>query len=327
MHFLTSDVMLCLYAGILSYLLAVGFGGKWISLLKRMKAGQHIREDGPSSHLEKAGTPSMGAVIFMSSFFAAVSLLAILQILTLKLYFYFVAGVFSFAFIGFYDDYKKIKKKENEGLTAKGKMLIILIITAVFYMLFLKNVAVEIPFLNHMMIENSALNFLFFLLLFSAMTNASNFSDGLDGLLASVTIAITLMFAIISYLTKNFGLLGVNLSFGLALLGYLKFNWHPAKVFMGDFGSIAIGSYVVLNAIKLNVIWFIPIFAFWYVLEVVSVILQVVYFKKTKKRLFKMAPFHHHLELCGWSEKKVVIFATQLTAVLCIVSMCFILWF
>ncbi len=304
----------------ISLIITLLLGDKFINILMRMKLGQHIREDGPSSHLGKAGVPTMGAIIFLFTFFLILSAMLVLKCVSMKQYLFYIIGVFSFASIGFYDDYKKIKKKENEGLTAKGKMLIILIITAGFYLFFLRDVSVFIPFTNRFMIENSAINFIFFMLLFAAMTNASNFSDGLDGLLASVTLVITVMFSFIAVHLNIPEIFSVNMVFGAALLGYLKFNWHPAKVFMGDFGSIAIGSYVVLNAILLDIIWFIPVFGLWYVVEVASVIIQVFYYKKTKRRFFRMAPFHHHLELGGWSEEKVVLFASGLTAVLSLVT-------
>ncbi len=307
--------------GVLTLSATILLGDKWIGMLNRMKLGQHIREDGPSRHLGKAGTPTMGAVIFLSSFFLFLTILfLVLHFLTatsfFDVYLFYVLGVFSFSSIGFYDDYKKIKQRQNEGLTAKGKMLFILIITAVFYMLFLRKYLVFIPLIPYNMASNSAMSFLFFLLLFAAMTNASNFTDGLDGLLSSVTLVITILFMVISLHYDKGMVFCVNVIFAASLLGYLKFNWHPAKAFMGDFGSIAIGSYVVLNSILLDIIWYIPVFAFWYVLEVLSVIVQVFYYKKTKKRFFRMAPFHHHLELGGWSEQKVVLFASGLTAAL-----------
>ncbi len=306
--------------GGISLILTLLLGNKFINILMQMKLGQHIREDGPSSHLGKAGVPTMGAVIFLFTFFLLMSVMLLVKALDMRLYLFYIIGVFSFASIGFYDDYKKIKKKENEGLTAKGKMLIILIITAGFYLFFLRDVSVFIPFTNRFMIENSAINFIFFMLLFAAMTNASNFSDGLDGLLASVTLVITVLFSLIAVHRGETQIFAVNMVFGAALLGYLKFNWHPARVFMGDFGSIAIGSYVVLNAVLLDIIWFIPVFGLWYVVEVASVIIQVFYYKRTKKRFFRMAPFHHHLELGGWGEEKVVLFASVFTALLSVIT-------
>ncbi|PID83067.1 MAG: phospho-N-acetylmuramoyl-pentapeptide-transferase [Clostridiales bacterium] len=318
------QIIFFILACFLPVFVAVLTGERWINFLKLMKLGQYIREDGPKSHLAKAGTPTLGGLIFMASFILVVLVFVFIGAIEFEYALYFVMGITLFAGVGFYDDYKKIKNKKNDGLSPKGKMFVIIMITCLFYYLFLRTYNLHIPFSGiigeRIYINFIAVNFLFCLFLFAAVTNASNFTDGLDGLLASVTFIISIFFSLCSLIRYDMNIYYINLIFASSLLGYLKFNKYPAKVMMGDFGSIAIGSYVVLNSIMLDIVWFIPLFAFWYVLEVVSVIIQVAYFKKTGKRFFKMAPFHHHLEHKGYSENKVVFIAVCQTIITCTIS-------
>lgn len=283
----------------------------WIKLMQAREVGQFIREEGPEAHLKKAGIPTMGGVGFL---FSSLLLSAIFIELTASMKYIFVS-VLLFALIGFYDDYKKLTKRTNEGLSAKGKFLLILLISVVIYLGFLKSFQVRVPFTQHTL-ESVILSSVFMAFLYAAVTNATNFTDGLDGLLAVVTIPIIVLFIAVSSIKGMAELKLFNLIFLGSMLGYLVFNMYPAKVFMGDLGSLAIGAYVVSNSIILNIYWLIPLFGLWYVIEVLSVIIQVLYFKKTGgKRFFKMAPYHHHLEYLGWNERKIDLAAFLFTAV------------
>lgn len=283
----------------------------WIKLMQAREVGQFIREEGPEAHLKKAGIPTMGGVGFL---FSSLLLSAIFIELTASIKYIFVS-VLLFALIGFYDDYKKLTKRTNEGLSAKGKFLLILLISVVIYLGFLKSFQVRVPFTQHTL-ESVILSSVFMAFLYAAVTNATNFTDGLDGLLAVVTIPIIVLFIAVSSIKGMAELKLFNLIFLGSMLGYLVFNMYPAKVFMGDLGSLAIGAYVVSNSIILNIYWLIPLFGLWYVIEVLSVIIQVLYFKKTGgKRFFKMAPYHHHLEYLGWNERKIDLAAFLFTAV------------
>lgn len=282
----------------------------WIKLMQAREMGQFIREEGPEAHLKKAGIPTMGGVGFL---FSSLLLPAAFIELNNSIKYIFVS-VLLFALIGFYDDYKKLTKRTNEGLSAKGKFLLILVISVVIYLGFLKGFHVRLPFTEYL-IESVILSSVFMAFVYAAVTNATNFTDGLDGLLAMVTIPVIVLFIAISSMKGLTELKVFNLIFLGAMLGYLVFNMYPAKVFMGDLGSLAIGAYVVSNSIILDIYWLIPLFGLWYVIEVVSVIIQVLYFKKTGgKRFFKMAPYHHHLEYLGWNERKIDFAAFLLTS-------------
>lgn len=303
----------------LSIVLSLLLGPFWIKCLKNLKMKQYVREDGPEKHLEKAGVPTMGGIIFLFSFFLSTLFFSSFG----RNVFFVLISTFSFAAVGFIDDFGKIRKKQNEGLSVKGKFVFIFLASVVLWFLFLQDFSLSIPFTN-IRINNVFLTVLFISLIYSAVTNATNFTDGLDGLLASVTLIISCFYIYVSIVRGNDDLLIMNVAFAASLFGYLFYNWFPAKVFMGDFGSLAIGGYVVANALILDIYWFIPLFGIWYVIEVSSVIIQVAYFKKTKKRFFKMAPYHHHLELTGLSEVKVVLIAVFLTLTTSIISSLFI---
>lgn len=302
-----------LMSGFLSSLILV-YG--WIRFMQARELGQFIREDGPKEHLKKAGIPTMGGLGFLLG--ALLSSAFFLKINMSLAYIY--VSILLFALVGFYDDYKKLKKKRNEGLSAKGKFLLILLISVLIYVEFLRQFILRIPFTD-IAIERVALIALFIALLYSAVSNATNFTDGIDGLLTVATLPISLLFVFTASVKGMEELRIFNLIFFAALLGYYVFNKYPAKVFMGDLGSLAIGAYVVSNAVLLDIYWFIPLFGLWYVIEVSSVIIQVLYFKKTGgKRFFKMAPFHHHLEYSGFNEKKIDLLAFCVTAFCSVLS-------
>ncbi len=299
----------------LGFIVAVGTGPMWIPYFRKLKFGQFIREEGPQSHLQKGGTPTFGGVIFIVA--------AVISVMTLKLFsintMAVVTSTLLFGFVGFLDDYQKVIKKNNLGLNAKQKMASLLIVSTLLYVFYF--IGHKSNFWGLVSIENAIIVFILFIFIAVAVTNSVNLTDGIDGLCASVTMIISLFFAAYSYYLGNYDLLLVNAVFTGALLGYLVYNWHPAKVFMGDTGSLALGGYVFANAMLLNIEWFLPLFGMVYVLEALSVIIQVLYFKKTGgKRFFRMSPLHHHFELGGWSEKKIVYVASSLTIALSLIS-------
>ena len=291
-----------------------------IRFLHRLKFGQFIREEGPESHLKKSGTPTMGGILFLigilaGSVFYISSYPKIVPVLFVTL---------GFGLIGFLDDYIKVVMKRTLGLTPAQKMLGQILITAVFafYMVNYSGLGTEviIPFTGGREIDLGILYVpvLFFVVL--GTVNGANFTDGLDGLASSVTTLIAVFFTVIAVAAQT-DVHPVACAVIGALLGFLCFNTYPAKVFMGDTGSLALGGFVVSTAYMLQIPFFLPIVAFIYFVEVLSVIIQVTYYKKTKKRIFKMAPIHHHFELSGWPETKVVSIFSIVTAVLCLIGM------
>lgn len=291
-----------------------------IRFLHRLKFGQFIREEGPESHLKKSGTPTMGGILFLigilvGSVFYISGYPKIVPVLFVTL---------GFGLIGFLDDYIKVVMKRNLGLTPAQKMLGQILITAVFafYMVNYSGLGTEvvIPFTGGSVVNLGILYVpvLFFVVL--GTVNGANFTDGLDGLCSSVTTLIAVFFTVIAVAAATDVHPVVCAVIG-ALLGFLCFNTYPAKVFMGDTGSLALGGFVVSTAYMLQIPFFLPIVAFVYFVEVLSVIIQVAYYKRTKKRIFKMAPIHHHFELSGWPETKVVSIFSIVTAVLCLIGM------
>lgn len=295
-----------------------------IPYLKRLKFGQNIREEGPKGHLKKMGTPTMGGLIIIVSI-VITSLIYLRQSSRIIPILFTTLG---FGMIGFLDDYIKIVMKRSMGLSPIKKMALQIVVTAVFAHYFVNGADVGadmlIPFTGGFE-EGIYLNIgIYFIpLMFLAVlgtVNGANFTDGLDGLVTGVTIIIAVFFTMVSYMTGG----EIEIISGAvagSLLGFLLFNVYPARVFMGDTGSLALGGFVVSTAYMLRLELFIVIIAFIYLIEVISVILQVTYYKITNgKRIFKMAPLHHHFELCGWSETRVVTVFTAVTAVMCLMA-------
>lgn len=291
-----------------------------IPLLQKLKFGQFVRDEGPESHLKKSGTPTMGGLIILcsvviTSLFYVKSNPMILPVLFVTL---------GFGLVGFLDDYIKVVMKRSMGLRAWQKMLGQFLITAVFAY-YLANytdigTSVLIPFMHGYELD---LGFLFYPFLFFVVigtVNGTNFTDGLDGLLSSITVLTGTFFTVVAIGMKS-GLEPITCAAVGALLGFLVFNVYPAKVFMGDTGSLALGGLIASVAVMLRMPVYIVIVGFIYFLEVLSVIIQVTYFKKTGKRVFKMAPIHHHFELSGWPETKVVAIFSIVTAILCLVGL------
>ena len=295
-----------------------------IPFLKRLKFGQYVREEGPKEHLKKSGTPTMGGLIILASV-VVTSLVFIGKYPNVIPVLFMTLG---FGLIGFLDDYIKVVMKRSLGLKPWQKLVLQFIVTAVFayYLINYTDVGTGmlVPFTGGF--DDGIyldIGWLFVPMLFFAVhgtANGANFTDGLDGLASGVTVIIAVFFTVISIMTKT-GIEPITGAVVGALLGFLLFNVYPARVFMGDTGSLALGGFVASAAYMMNMPIFILIVAFIYLVEVLSVIIQVTYFKATKgKRIFKMAPIHHHFELCGWSETRVVTVFTTVTAQLCLIA-------
>ena len=303
---------------VIGVIIALILGPITIPLLRRLKFGQNIREEGPKSHLKKAGTPTMGGVMFilsttivmfiMSDSFTEKGMVALYSLI-------------AFGFIGFLDDFLKILKKQSEGLTAWKKMLLLLIISGAFGYYSYVNLPhdIVIPFTSFKL-PLGMLYVPFVIFVYAAMTNAVNLTDGLDGLASTVSVLVLTFFGVLTFLIKDYSLTIFSVALIAGLIGFLKFNAYPAKVFMGDTGSLAIGGAITTIAIISGYPLLIVIVGGIYVLEALSVIIQVTSFKLTGKRVFKMAPIHHHFEQCGWNEVKVVTVFSIITVILCIIG-------
>lgn len=306
---------------IIAFGISVVLGPIVIPFLRRLKAGQTVRDDGPQTHLKKSGTPTMGGILFLTSV-VVTSLLymkdypKILPILFLTL---------GFGLIGFLDDYIKVVLKRSMGLRAWQKMLGQIIVTGVFAYYLVNytdiNLAMKIPFMAGKYLDFGIFNIPVLFIVVLATVNGTNFTDGLDGLASSVTVMVATFFSVIAIGTAS-GIEPITCAVVGGLLGFLLFNVYPASVFMGDTGSLALGGFVAATAYMLQMPLFILIVGFIYAIEVISVALQVTYFKLSGgKRIFKMAPIHHHFELCGWSETRVVAVFSIITAILCLVGL------
>lgn len=291
-----------------------------IPLLKRLKFGQEVRDDGPKTHLKKEGTPTMGGVVILIAI--AVTCLFYMKDYPEILPILFVT--IGFGLIGFLDDFIKIVMKRSLGLRAWQKMLLQIVVAGVFAYYVVNytdlNNEIIIPFTGKTVTLSNWAYVLLLMFVVVGTVNGSNFTDGLDGLASSVTALIATFFTVVAIGTGS-GVAPVTCAAVGALLGFLVFNVYPAKVFMGDTGSLALGGFVAATAYMLKMPLFIVIVAFIYLAEVLSVIIQVVSFKTTGKRVFKMAPIHHHFELCGWPESKVVAIFDIVTALLCVLGL------
>ena len=306
---------------LLSLVISAAAGPLVIPILSRLKVGQTVRDDGPQTHLKKNGTPTMGGIIFLlgvivTSIFYVKDYPKIIPILFVTV---------GFGIVGFLDDYIKVVLRRSEGLTPAQKMAGQLIVTAIFawYMVSYSDIGLLmlIPFSGGSYLDIGILSvpLLFFAVI--GTVNGTNFTDGLDGLASSVTIMVAVFFSVVAVGTKS-GIAPVTCAVTGGLLGFLLFNVYPASVFMGDTGSLALGGFVASTAYMLRLPLFIVIVGLIYVVEVLSVMIQVSYFKATHgKRFFKMAPIHHHFEKCGWSETRVVAVFSIITALCCLVAL------
>lgn len=305
---------------LISFTLSAALGPFIIPLLKRLKAAQTVRDDGPSTHLKKTGTPTMGGILIMVS-------VAVTSVLYVKDYPKITPVLFltlGFGLIGLLDDYIKVVLRRSMGLRPWQKMFLQIVVTGIFayYLLNAADVSLRmrIPFIKGYFVDFGWLNLPLLFLVVIGTVNGTNFTDGLDGLASSVTVMVATFFTVAAVGTEA-GIAPITCAVTGALLGFLLFNVHPASVFMGDTGSLALGGFVAACAYMMQMPLFLPIVGFIYVIEVLSVIIQVVYYKLSGgKRIFKMAPLHHHFELCGWKETKVVAVFSIITAMLCLLA-------
>ncbi len=306
---------------IIAFVLSVVMGPVIIPVLRKLKMGQTEREEGVKSHLKKAGTPTMGGVIILLS-------VVVTSVFYIRDYPKIIPILFvtlGFGLIGFLDDYLKVVLKRSDGLFPMQKMALQIVVTAIFAFYLVKftdvSLAMLLPFSGGKYLD---IGWLSIPLLFFAVigtVNGTNFTDGLDGLASSVTVLVATFFTVVAVGTRS-GIEPVTCAVVGALLGFLLFNVYPASVFMGDTGSLALGGFVASTAYMLQMPVFILIVGLIYLVEVLSVMIQVTYFKKTGgKRIFKMAPIHHHFELCGWSETRVVAVFSIVTAILCLIAL------
>lgn len=303
---------------LLAFAISAILGPFLIPFLRKLKVGNTEREE-LESHQKKNGTPTMGGIMILIA-------IIVVSLIFAKDYPKVIPILFvtvGFGIIGFLDDYLKVVLRRSDGLLSWQKMLCQLVVTAIFAVYMIKadiGLGMLIPFTNGKYLE---LGWLAIVILFPAMigtVNGVNFTDGLDGLASSVTVLVATFFSVVAVGT-NAGIAPITCAVVGALLGFLLFNVYPAKVFMGDTGSLALGGFVASTAYMLQMPIFILIVGLIYWVEILSVMIQVTYFKKTGgKRIFKMAPIHHHFELCGWSETRVVAVFSIITAILCLVA-------
>ena len=306
---------------LISFAVSLILGPVVIPFLRKLKMKQTEREDGVKSHLQKAGTPTMGGIIILIA-------MVITSLIYVKDYPKIIPVLFltvAFGLIGFLDDYLKVVLKRSDGLLPMQKMALQIVVTAVFAFSLVRVADIPltmlVPFSGGFYLDLGwlAVPVLFFAVI--GTVNGTNFTDGLDGLASSVTVLVATFFTVVAIGTKS-GIEPVTCAVAGALLGFLLFNVYPASVFMGDTGSLALGGFVAGTAYMLQMPLFIIIVGFIYLVEVASVIIQVTYFKVTHgKRIFKMAPIHHHFELCGWSETRVVAVFSIITALLCLIAL------
>lgn len=306
---------------IVAFAISAVLGPVIIPFLRKLKFGQTVRDDGPQSHLKKNGTPTMGGLIFLIS-------VILTSCIYMKDYPQIIPILFvtvGYGVIGFLDDYIKIVLKRSEGLTPSQKMFGQILVTGVFavYMYKFSGISMEmiVPFFPGVTLNLGFLTIPVMFLAVIGTVNGVNFTDGLDGLATSVTIMVAVFFGVVA-LGVGSGVWPITAAVIGALLGFLLFNVHPASVFMGDTGSLALGGFVAATAYMLQMPIFILIVGLIYWIEILSVIIQVGYFKISHgKRIFRMAPIHHHFELGGWSETRVVAVFTITTAILCLIGL------
>lgn len=305
----------------ISFVISAFLGPVMIPQLKKLKIGQTVRDDGPSAHLKKNGTPTMGGILILLA--VTVTTLIFMKDYPGTAPILLLTG--GFGVIGLLDDYIKVVCKRSKGLSPLQKLMGQIIVTGAFAWYLTQytsvSLAMKVPFLHERYLDFGRWNVavLFFIVLGTA--NGVNFTDGLDGLAGSVTMIVAVFFTVIAVGTHS-GIEPITCAVAGALMGFLLFNVHPASVFMGDTGSLALGGFVAACGYMLQMPLYIAIVGVVYLAEVASVILQVGYFKASGgRRLFRMAPLHHHFELCGWSETKITAWFTIATALACLAAL------
>ena len=304
-----SDTVFAISLLLIAFFLTVLMLPRLIKYLHVLKFGQAIREEGPQSHMHKKGTPTMGGISFIVSIVISLIVAIILDSGNIQYYILFIYTTISFSIIGYIDDMLIVVKKKNDGLAPRKKLMLQVLFSVIFYILvtfIYKDINyIHIPKLDYNL--NISYLYLIFLVFWqTGFSNAVNLTDGLDGLATSVTIITTSTFALLAYKENNFPVLVFCLTIVGALLGFLLFNKNPAKIFMGDTGSLALGGILAAISVILHKEIAFLFIGLVYILETLSVIIQVAYFKKTGKRIFKMSPLHHHFELSGYGEVKTV---------------------
>ncbi|MDO5152088.1 MAG: phospho-N-acetylmuramoyl-pentapeptide-transferase [Eubacteriales bacterium] len=312
---LITGVVACVLSGCLGRLL--------LPVLRALKAGQSIREIGPTWHNYKSGTPMMGGLMFIIA--AILCLLGNLPSMEDYTVFYVLVLALCFGFIGFLDDFTKIRYHRNLGLTSLQKAMLQMAVSAVFLYAMYKSGSMDthlyIPFFNVSYDLHPIVYIFFAMFVMVGCVNSVNLTDGVDGLSSSVTLPVMVFFTAASAALGRYDLALLPASLVGGLIAYLFYNWHPAKVFMGDTGSLFLGGVVCTMAFALEMPLILIFVGFVYICETMSDILQVGYFKLTHgKRLFKMAPIHHHFEMCGWKEEKIVLSFAAVSAIMCILA-------
>jgi phospho-N-acetylmuramoyl-pentapeptide-transferase len=302
-------------AGILGWLL--------LPVLRALKAGQSIREVGPTWHNNKAGTPMMGGLFFI--FAAILCVLGNLFVMQDYTVLYVLALSLCFGLVGFLDDFCKVKYKRNLGLTSIQKALLQMAVSAIFVYILYKqgtlNCNVYVPFFNVTFYIHPLLYVFFAMFVMVGCDNAVNITDGVDGLCGTVTLPVMVFFTAAAVAMGKFDLAVLPAALVGGLIAYLFYNWHPAKVFMGDTGSLFLGGVICAMAFALDMPLILILVGLVYIIETLSVILQVTYFKLTHgKRIFKMSPIHHHFEMCGWKEVKIVLVFSAVSALMCVLA-------
>ena len=298
---------------------------KFIPALMRIKMGQHILEIGPRWHKSKEGTPTMGGIFFIAGIVAATLVTGVYSAVEYKDWSSLLVLTFTLLFgaIGFIDDYMKFVKKENKGLSAHSKLILQFFVSALF-LFAMKHLgyittSLDLPFTDTSL-ELGAAYYIFSFFFIAFVVNSVNLTDGIDGLAGSVTLIIMIFYSALAFKFGDMPMLSLTGAVVGGLCSFLYYNINPAKIFMGDTGSLFLGGLVVAIAFKLNSPLIIVFAGLWYMIEALSVVLQVLSFKLFKKRIFKMSPIHHHFEMCSWSENKIVRSFSAFTAVMCIVA-------
>ena len=304
-----SNIVVALSLLVVSFLVTVLMLPRLIKYLHYLKFGQAIREEGPQSHMHKKGTPTMGGISFIVATVLALIIAMFIDSSNIKYYFLFIYTTISFSIIGYIDDMLIVVKKKNDGLAPRKKLMLQILFSIIFYVL-VKSIYEDINYIYipglEYQLNISYLYMVFVVFWQTGFSNAVNLTDGLDGLATSVTIITTSTFALLAYKENNFPIFVFCLVLVGALIGFLLFNKNPAKIFMGDTGSLALGGILAAISIILHKEIAFIFIGLVYILETLSVIIQVAYFKKTGKRIFKMSPLHHHFELSGYGEVKTV---------------------
>ena len=314
-----SNIVVAISLLVVSFLVTVLMLPRLIKYLHYLKFGQAIREEGPQSHMHKKGTPTMGGISFIVATVLALIIAMFIDSSNIKYYILFIYTTISFSIIGYIDDMLIVVKKKNDGLAPRKKLMLQILFSIIFYVL-VKFIYEDINYIYipglEYQLNISYLYMIFVVFWQTGFSNAVNLTDGLDGLATSVTIITTSTFALLAYKENNFPIFVFCLVLVGALIGFLLFNKNPAKIFMGDTGSLALGGILAAISIILHKEIAFIFIGLVYILETLSVIIQVAYFKKTGKRIFKMSPLHHHFELSGYGDVKTV----HLFAIIALIS-------